>query len=68
MDMNTSYPTTPAYNIPAGFTGTVAGSYSGSDIVTAVVNGEVLRGAAGGLRKFKSVEAAEKAITTELES
>jgi hypothetical protein len=51
----------PAHNIPDNFTGVVVGSY-GDGTVFGHVNGEVLRGPKGGLRKFKSVEAAAKAV------
>ena len=58
-----TYATAPAYNIPEGFTGIVTNSYGDhSEILIVYVNGQALCGKSGGLRKFKSKEAAEKAL------
>ncbi len=55
----------PAYNIPKNFTGIVTDSYCGTDVLLGYVDGQVLRGKSGGLRKFKFVNQAEKAVEKE---
>ncbi len=53
----------PAYDIPEGFTGIVTGAYGVSGVVLAYRDGVALRGANGGLRKFKTAEAATAALS-----